>query len=389
MAITGELTFGALLSPVHSSAENPTLALARDVELIETLDDLGFDEVWVEEHHAGGWQYVASPEVLLAAVATRTRRIRLGGLMSLALAHPMHVAERYVLLDHLSRGRAMLGFATGTLGLDGESIGISAGDARRRTEQGIEAILALLEGERVSMQTDWFQLDRASLALMPVRRDGMVLGVSAGTAPTGPRLAGRHGFSLLSLYATEPAGSDLLASHWSIVEEQAQRHGGTADRRNWRLAGPMHVAETEERALAEAEVGLEAWAEYFDQVSMVPALPLGGRRGSWARSLVESGVAVIGTPDQAIAQIERLQQRSGGFGRFLVWANDWAGTTETRRSFELIARHVMPRFSGATRSLADGEAWARARRPDLQPGLIAARAQARLDYDIERAERIG
>ena len=104
-ALTDNMTFGTFMAPFHRVGENPTLALERDLELIEWLDALGFDEAWIGEHHSGGWETIASPEVFIAAAAGRTRYIRLGtGVVSLPYHSPYMVANRMVLLDHLTRG---------------------------------------------------------------------------------------------------------------------------------------------------------------------------------------------------------------------------------------------------------------------------------------------
>ena len=108
------MRFGVFLAPYHAPGQNPTLALERDLELIELLDRLGYDEAWVGEHHSTGWETIASPELFLAVAAERTRHIRLGtGVVSLPYHHPLMVADRIVLLDHLTRGRVMLGRRAG------------------------------------------------------------------------------------------------------------------------------------------------------------------------------------------------------------------------------------------------------------------------------------
>ena len=71
------MKFGIFLAPFHRVGENPTLALARDMELLEWLDHLGYDEAWIGEHHSAGYETIASPEVFIAAAGERTRRIRL------------------------------------------------------------------------------------------------------------------------------------------------------------------------------------------------------------------------------------------------------------------------------------------------------------------------
>src|SRR5207253_1638890 len=138
MAHTG-MKFGNFLAPFHRVGENPTLALARDMELIEWLDHLGYDEVWVGEHHSAGWETIASPEVFIAAAAERTRHIMLGsGVTSLPYHHPLMVANRFVLLDHMTRGRTMLGCGPGALVSDAYMMGIEPVTQRPRMEEALE-----------------------------------------------------------------------------------------------------------------------------------------------------------------------------------------------------------------------------------------------------------
>ena len=111
----GRMRFGIFLAPFHPAGENPTLALERDLELIAHLDRLGYDEAWIGEHHSAGSEIIASPEIFIATAAERTRHIRLGtGVTSVAYHNPLWVAERMVLLDHLTRGRTMLGLGPGS-----------------------------------------------------------------------------------------------------------------------------------------------------------------------------------------------------------------------------------------------------------------------------------
>src|SRR3954471_24455628 len=150
------LRFGIFLAPFHPVGQNPTLALQRDLELIQRLDELGYDEAWVGEHHSAGYEIIASPEVFLATAAERTRHIRLGtGVSSLPYHQPLMLADRMVLLDHLTMGRAMLGVGPGALPSDAFMMGIDPVNQRPMMEQSLEAILALLDGrEPVTIETD-------------------------------------------------------------------------------------------------------------------------------------------------------------------------------------------------------------------------------------------
>src|ERR671933_2657126 len=147
------LRFGIFLAPFHPAGQNPTTALERDLELIVRLDELGYDEAWIGEHHSAGYEIIASPEVFIAAAAQRTRHIRLGtGVSSLPYHHPLMLADRMVLLDHLTKGRIMLGCGPGALPSDAYMMGIEVARQREMMEQSLEVILALLAGEEVTRQ---------------------------------------------------------------------------------------------------------------------------------------------------------------------------------------------------------------------------------------------
>ena len=100
------MRFGIFLGPFHRVGENPTLAIDRDLELVQWLDHLGYDEAWIGEHHSAGWETISSPELFMAVAADRTRHIKLGtGVISLPYHHPFMVANRMVQLDHMTHGR--------------------------------------------------------------------------------------------------------------------------------------------------------------------------------------------------------------------------------------------------------------------------------------------
>src|SRR5580698_5182876 len=135
------MRFGAFIPPVHHVRENPTLALRRYLGLITYLDELGFDEAWIGEHHSGGVEIISSPEIFIAAAAERTSRIKLGtGVMSLPYHHPFMAADRLTLLDHLTRGRMMFGAGPGQLADDSRSIGIDPLENRLKMEESLDVI---------------------------------------------------------------------------------------------------------------------------------------------------------------------------------------------------------------------------------------------------------
>ncbi|HEX5095650.1 MAG TPA: LLM class flavin-dependent oxidoreductase [Acidimicrobiia bacterium] len=339
------MRFGLFMAPFHPTGQNPTLALERDLQLLEHLDALGFHEAWIGEHHSGGYEIIASPEVFIAAAAARTKHIRLGsGVNSLPYHNPLMLADRFVLLDHLTRGRAMLGCGPGQLTSDAHMLGIPADEQRPRMNESLEAIMALLNGETVTMHTDGFTLQDARLQLRPYSEPNLEVAVAASISPTGAVAAGKHGIGLLSIAATTSQGFDAIGTHWNTWKETAEQHGHVADRSKWRLVGPMHIAETKEQARKDVEYGIVPFSKYFTHV-----LPAGPTRGDTAEEIIantaEDGFAIIGTPDDAIAKIQSLVDQSGGFGTFLLFGHDWASPAATKRSFELFAQYVMPHFT--------------------------------------------
>ena len=359
---------GIFLAPFHPVDEDPTLCLQRDLELIEHLDRLGYDEAWIGEHHSAGYEIIASPEVFIATAAERTKHLRLGtGVSSLPYHQPLMLADRMVLLDHLTKGRIMLGVGPGALPSDAFMMGLPVAAQRDRMEEALEAILLLLRDEEpVTMKTEWFTLDHARLNLRPYTQPHFEIAVASQVSPTGARAAGRFGASLLSIGATNQAGFDMLGYNWSIAEERAEQFGTTVDRRNWRLVGPMHIAETREQAYRDVEFGLADWIDYFQRVAALPVAPDTSDAEQMADAVNKSGFAVIGTPDDAIAQLERLiEQSNGGFGTFLNMAHEWADTAATRKSYELMARYVFPHFQGSAVSTTRSRDWAAENRPEF------------------------
>ena len=368
------MKFGIFLAPFHRVGENPTLALARDMELLEWLDHLGYDEAWIGEHHSAGWELIASPELMIAAAAERTRHIMLGsGVTSLPYHHPLLVANRFVQLDHMTRGRSMLGCGPGALVSDAYMLGIEPETQRPRMDEALTAIMALLRGDGpVTMKTDWFELREARLHLAPYTDPCFPIAVASTLTPSGVVTAGKHGLGVLSLGAGLPGGPEAIAEQWRIAERTAAEHGKTMDRAKWRLVVNVHVAEDDELALRQVQVGeRRETVTYFEETLGRPP----GRHDDPLREGVRQGTTLVGTPDTVIKGIERLIELSqGGFGGLLFRAHEWASREETLRSYELFARYVMPRFQGSLASIIDSNEWCREnRRTIFGPNVEAIR----------------
>ena len=397
------LRFGAFLAPHHPLGESPTLQFQRDLALAAQLDELGYDEFWVGEHHSTGWEMLASPELFLAAVSQRTHTIKLGtGVVSLPYHHPFMVAQRMVQLDHLSRGRAIFGSGPGALPSDAHTLGIDPMVLRDRQDEAMGVIIRLLRGEdRFDYTSDWFELHDAALQILPLQED-MPMATASSISPSGMQIAGKYGIGVLSIASTSAEGLAALPTQWAFAEEAATKHGSVVDRRNWRVLMSWHIAETREQAREEAVLGLQKWHnEYNVRVLGRP----GAERVEDAWELMDqlagegtsTGSAVVGTPDDLIAAVRGLQEVTGGFGVVLGFAHDWANLEATRRSWDLVARYVIPELNGSLRPMQASADFVETNKGELMAGASKAvlakimendKAQAALGVTMQQmAER--
>ena len=406
------LKFGAFLAPHHPIGEHPTLQFRRDLDFVQQLDELGYDEFWCGEHHSSGWEMIASPEMFLAAAGERTKRIKLGtGVISLPYHHPFNVAQRMVQLDHMTGGRAIFGSGPGALASDAHTLGIDPMTQRDRQDEAIAVIRRLFAGERFSVKSDWFEMNDAALQILPLQEElpcvvasmispsGMTLAgkygigiISLGSmsskglmslaqqwefaedaalqilplqeelpcvvasmiSPSGMTLAGKYGIGIISLGSMSTRGLMSLAQQWEFAEDAAKKAGTTVSRSNWRVLLSWHVAETREQARREAREGLMRWHnEYNVGTLMRPGITAfkSPDEAVDQTAFVDGAASAIGTPDDLVKLITTVMKLSGGVGTIIGFAHDWANPENTRRSWDMVARYVVPEINGYVDSM--------------------------------------
>jgi limonene 1,2-monooxygenase len=343
------LNFGAFLAPHHPIGEHPMLQFRRDLDLVEHLDRLGYEEFWCGEHHSSGWEMIASPEMFLAAAGERTKRIKLAtGVVSLPYHHPFNVAQRIVQLDYMTGGRVIFGSGPGALASDAHTLGVDPMLLRDRQDEAITVIRRLFSGERVTMKSDWFTLNDAALQLLPLQEE-MPFAVASQISPSGMTLAGKHGIGIISIGSLSAEGLNALPTQWGFAESAASKHGKTVDRRNWRVLLSWHIAETREKARAEARDGLlRHHNEYVTGTLQRPgARPFRTPDEAVDKTAFSDGAAAtIGTPDDLVQRIKEVLAISGGFGTVVGFVHDWANPENTMRSWDMVGRYVVPEING-------------------------------------------
>ena len=390
MNLPERMTFGIFLGPFHRVGENPTLAFHRDMELIEWLDELGYDEAWIGEHHSAGWEIISSPELFIAAAAERTKHIKLGtGVVSLPYHHPFMVANRMVQLDHMTRGRIMFGVGPGALPTDAYMMGIDPTTQRRKMEESLAIILRLFtEDEPITYKGEWFELNEALLQIKPYQRPYMPIAVASIQSPSGVVLAGKYGASVLTITVPRDpsAGRADYSKLWDIAEETAKENSKVVRREDWRLTVPVHVAETTQQARDDVRVGACQFLREYSEGTNGRDPVFNGADEDLVDWMADHGYWIVGSPDDCIEGINQLARESGGFGGFLVQTVDWAPRETMLKSYELIARYVMPQFQGSVRSIEASNQWAKDRIEPLLAGRVKGLETAKNDYAESRDE---
>jgi limonene 1,2-monooxygenase len=277
--------------------------------------------------------------------------------VSLPYHHPFNVAQRMVQLDHMTGGRAIFGSGPGALASDAHTLGIDPMTQRDRQDEAIGIIRRLFNGERVTAKSDWFTMNDAALQILPLQEE-MPFVVASQISPSGMTLAGKYGIGIISLGSMSTQGLMALPTQWGFAEDAARKHGTIVSRANWRVLLSWHIAETREQARREAGAGLMHWHnEYNVGTLQRPGLqPFTSPEDAVEKTAGGEGAAsTIGTPDDLVKTIKSLIDVSGGVGTIVGFVHDWANIENTRRSWDMVARYVIPEINGYTTKLRESQ----------------------------------
>jgi alkanesulfonate monooxygenase SsuD/methylene tetrahydromethanopterin reductase-like flavin-dependent oxidoreductase (luciferase family) len=355
------MKLGALLMPSHPPERSIGDGQRLDLEEIERLDALGFEEAWIGEHFTARWEPCPAPDLLIAQALARTERIRLGPLGHLLpYHHPVELAHRVAYLDHLAHGRYRLGVGISALPSDHQLFGLETqgGVNRRMTFEALEIMTRLwtegpcdFKGEFWSMGVPRTPLDSLGYHLRPYQSPHPPIAI-AGLTPgsTNHKLAGEKGYIPVSLSISPDAA--ITAQHWDAVVEGAARSGRTPDRGEWRIIRDVYVAPTDAEARALAIDGTmgRCWREFllplYLGLGLGPLLKLDPAMPDKALDLeyLADNLWLVGSPTTVANRIRDLQTRTGGFGYLVITTYDVAAEQcAWERSLQLLVEEVHPR----------------------------------------------
>jgi limonene 1,2-monooxygenase len=253
-----------------------------------------------------------------------------------------------VQLDWMTGGRAIFGSGPGALASDAHTLAVDPMVQRDQQDEAIGVIRRLMRGERVTAKSDWFTLQDAQLQLLPLQEE-MPFAVASQISPSGMTLAGKHGIGVISIGSMSSEGLNSLPTQWGFAEAAARKHGTTVDRKDWRVLLSWHIAETREKARAEARHGLMRHHNQYivGTLQRPDAKPFADPDEAVDKAAFSEGAsATIGTPDDLVARIKSVLEISGGFGTLVGFVHDWANPENTTRSWDMVARYVVPEING-------------------------------------------
>jgi alkanesulfonate monooxygenase SsuD/methylene tetrahydromethanopterin reductase-like flavin-dependent oxidoreductase (luciferase family) len=304
-------------------------------------EDLGFDNIWITEHHFIPGGYSSSPLTVAAAIAARTSRIRIGTyVLLMPFEHPVRLAEDIAAVDILSNGRFDVGIGQGYVHAEFDGLAVPRAERAQRMEEGIVVLQRLFDEEDLHFEGRFTQVGGATLSPKPVQQPGPPLWIGA-RGEKAIRRAARLGCHLMGTLGPDPAPLYVEAlkdegrdpADFSIAQLRTVYVADTEDRA-WEEAGPylQQMINFYAPILSQAaDVPGDAEFRSFDQLKDL-------RDSEFGRSVM------IGTPDQVS---ERLRQFTADFNcTHLAMATQLPGLDPgaANRSIELFAREVMPEF---------------------------------------------
>lgn len=342
--------------------ENPTGRTEKAIvdeqfDIMVRAEDYGFDSVWPAEHHFSEYGYCASPAVSLAAVAARTKRIRLGtGVVVLPLNHPVRVAEDFAIIDLMSNGRVDLGVGRGYQPHEFEGYGIDQSRSRDLFQESIEIIQKAWTEERFTYEGEFYQFHDLSVRPKPLQQPHPPVWM-ASLSPESFQLSGLHGFNLM---CAPVFGFDINSGAGLIGQYHQSLRDHGREPASHEVAGLVmtYVADDSQTALQEFSAPVMWYYKTFSKYIApppgeppVPTYEMYSRARDFLASaswdmVVDRGAVIAGSPDQVVQRIGEISEICG-ITHFLCWTRIGGLAHEkVLRSMYLMATKVMPQLRG-------------------------------------------
>ncbi len=358
------MEFGLFLQPATPPGRPLAEVIDWNLDIIRHADALGYHEAWVGQHITSLWEPLPSPQQMIARLIGETTKIRLGtGVEILYQQHPVRLAAELMQLDHMAKGRLLFGFGSGGTYTDGQLYGLDlkSGIGQKMTQEALKIILDCWSpGGPGDFDGTYWKIQHPAYSenydwhLKPYAPAEPRIAFAGFMPKSGSMLtAGEHGYIPMSFNVAP----ENVTVHWDLVNEGAARTGRTPDRRLWRQAREVYVADTAAEARKAIVDGFAGrfWNDYFGVIAKrLNITDLFRRKGAPpdlpvdAAYLVDHGTWFVGEPDSVVDQIVEQYELTGGFGVLLQMGFHYADAEYREgwfRSMELLAKEVMPRVN--------------------------------------------
>ena len=359
------MKLGMFMMPLHPPGRNATETLAEDREAFLLADRLGFAEGFVGEHVTDLAENVTSCLMFLASLAHETKNIVLGsGTINMPNSHPAAIAAQVAMLDHILKGRFIMGISPGGLMSDAEVFGNFQKNRNAMFVESINTVLKIWESEGpLDLQGEFFKVSTKQTAIPDIgqglilkpyqRPHPRIVGTAVAPFSAGVTEMAKRGWQPISANFLMPP---WVKSHWPKYVEGREAVGAKADPSEWRVAKSIFVADDEKTAQRYGKSAEGPYHFYFKQLTR--KLVGGGRSNLFkldqaqpdseiTPEYVTNKLVIAGTVDSVVDHLLAFREQIGDFGTLLYACHDWMDPVLGKRSMELMAREVMPRLNAA------------------------------------------
>ena len=360
------MELGFFIMPVHRPGRPYWATVEEDREAFILADKLGFSEAYCGEHLTDIVENIPNSLLFISSLASATSNIKLGtAVVNLPHSHPVIVATNAALLDNLLKGRLILGIGAGILRSDAEALGLLKADRQAMFVESIEQILAIWAGSPPydikgnfwnisTKETSWLDVGIGDFVKPFQTPHPPIVGTASDPGSKGVIALGERGWGPVS---SNLLHRNCLAGHWTNYQLGATRTGRVADRKIWRVARSIFVAD--DSRVARSYGGDDADSPYrFYMEQLLTKLGKYKRLAAFKHTpdmadsevtldYVLDNLIIRGTVNEVIDKILELHATVGGFGTLLYCGKDWIDAPLSRRSMELMAEKVMPAVNAA------------------------------------------
>ena len=356
------------MMPLHPPGRNIAETLAEDREAVILADRLGFSEAYVGEHVTDAAETVTSSMIFLASLISETKNIMLGtGTINVPKSPPAAIAAQAAMMDHMLKGRFIMGISPGGLMSDAEVFGNFGRDRNAMFVEGINMVLKIWESEPpYNLEGEFFKVTVGQTMIPEIgqgyimkpyqRPHPLIVGTAVAPFSKGVTEMAKRGWQPISANFLMP---EWVKSHWPKYAEGRKEVGAVAHPDEWRIAKSIFVADDEATAKRYARDTDGPYHFYFKQ--LVRKLLNGGRSNLFKTDpnmddalitpeFVSSKLVLAGTVNSVVDQILAFREYVGDFGNLLYAGHDWMDPKLAKRSMELFATEVMPRVNAAIKN---------------------------------------